>query len=370
MIRAPVLRCLFACLPLATLVGWAPLSGKPVTRSTVQQPELGSRSAPILTVGGFRFRDLDRNGRLDAYEDWRLPAEARVADLVSRMTLEEKAAALMHPVMTDDDKFVHEGMISMDSRYNAPPDKLAERNNRAQEIAEGRRLGIPLTISTDPRNVFTETAQTNVAAAGFSKWPDATGFAAINDTALTRSFASIAAQEYRAVGINMALSPQADLATEPRWSRVSGTFGEDWRTVAAHAGAYVAGMEGSSKGLAPSGVATIVKHYTGYGAQREGLDSHNPYGRDSIYPGNRLGDFIAAFRPAFAARSTGVMPTYSIVRAPGYPPVGGGFTAHLLQDVLRKQEKFDGLVLSDFGITGDCTGGCLTGYQRDAVRTK
>ncbi|KQN90742.1 hypothetical protein ASE90_16720 [Sphingomonas sp. Leaf67] len=279
------------------------------------------------------------------------------------MRLDEKAAVAVHPVMTDKDDVVKRGIISMDSRYNAAPEKLAERNNLAQEVAETGRLGIPLTISTDPRNVFVETTQTNVAATGFSKWPDAIGFAAINDTALTRRFAAIAAREYRAVGFTMALSPQADLATEPRWSRVSGTYGEDWRTVARHAGAYVEGFQGSARGLTRSGVATIVKHFTGYGAQPEGLDSHNPYGRNSVYPGNRLGDFIAAFRPAFAARSTGVMPTYSIIRAPGYEPVAGGFSKHLLQDVLREQEKFEGIVLSDFGIVQDCSGGCQTGYK-------
>lgn len=328
------------------------------------QPTLGARSVPILNVNGLRFRDLDRDGKLSAFEDWRLPADRRAADLVARMTLEEKAAAMLHPVLSSDDQITRKHITSFLLRYSAAPTALAEKTNRAQELAERERLAIPLTISSDPRNEFRGSYGTSVSSAGFSQWPDPTGFGAIGDPAEVRRFGAIAAQEYRAVGITMALSPQADLATEPRWPRVSGTFGEDPVAVGKLAAAYVEGFQGGREGVTPTGVATVVKHFAGYGAAaNQGFDSHNPYGRYAAFPGGMLDTHIAAFRPAFAAHVSGVMPTYSILEAPGFRPVAGAYNQRLLQEILRKREGYRGLVLSDWGVTQDCSGACLEGRK-------
>ncbi|PZQ50028.1 MAG: hypothetical protein DI555_23300, partial [Novosphingobium pentaromativorans] len=223
------------------------------------------------------------------------------------------------------------------------------------------QLGIPMTISSDPRHGVSGTEGISVLSAGFPKWPDAPGFAAIGDPTVTRTFAETVSREYRAVGITMALSPQADVATDPRWSRISGTFGEDFATVAKLAAAYVEGIQGKRDGLARSGVAAVVKHFAGYGAQRDGWDSHNFYGRYSIYPGKMLERHIAAFRPSLDAAAAGVMPTYSIIQSHGFEPVGGAFSRHLVTDILRKREHYSGLVLSDFGITENCTHSCIDG---------
>lgn len=330
------------------------------TRANVQ-PGLGARTAPIITVDGLRFRDLDRNGALTPYEDWRLSPQQRAADLVGRMTLEEKAGSMVHPALTNAEQVKRFQLSSVLTRSSSAPATIAAQNNNLQEVAEGTRLGVPMTISSDPRHGMSEVEGASVLAEGFPKWPDALGFAAIGDPRVTRQFAETVAQEYRAVGITMALSPQADVATEPRWSRISGTFGEDFETVAKHSAAYVQGIQGQSRGLARNGVAAVVKHFAGYGAQKDGWDSHNYYGRTSVYPGNMLKRHIAAFRPSFDAGVAGVMPTYSIIEAPGFEPVGGGFSKHLLTNILRRQERFGGLVLSDFGITENCTHSCITG---------
>jgi len=328
------------------------------------QPELGTRGAPVLQVDGLRFKDLDRDGRLAPYEDWRLSPPVRARDLVSRMTLEEKAGSMVHPVLTNADQVRRYKLTSVLSRSASPPAMIATQNNDLQQVAEGTRLGIPLTISTDPRHGFSEVEGVSVLAEGFPKWPEFTGFAAIGDPSVTRRYAETVAREYRAVGITMALSPQADVATEPRWPRISGTFGEDFGTVARHSAAFIQGIQGNLRGLERDGVAAVVKHFAGYGAQEDGWDSHNSYGRTSVYPGNMLERHIAAFRPSFAAGVAGVMPTYSIIKAPGFLPVGGAFNKHLLTDILRKREGYDGLVLSDFGVTEDCTRSCMTGETR------
>lgn len=327
-----------------------------------KQPVIGSRTVPVLILGKLHFRDLNRDGALQPFEDWRLPAEQRASDLVSRMTLEEKAAAMMHPVWSRDAQITQMGITSFLSRTVAEPAKLAEKNNQLQELAEGGRIAIPLTISTDPRNVFTASLGTTVSAAGFSQWPDPTGFGAIGDPAIVKRFGEIAAQEYRAVGINMALSPQADLATEPRWPRISGTFGEDPKLVAKLAAAYVEGFQGGSDGVTAGGVAAVIKHFAGYGAAGDnGFDSHNSYGRFASISDKNLQTHIAAFRPSFAVKVAGVMPTYSILRGTSFPQTGATWNAPLLRGVLRDRERYSGMVLSDWDVTRDCKGGCLVG---------
>jgi beta-glucosidase len=365
------------------LVGCTPRRPETQTHAPVQ-PVLGARSKAVLTVDGLRFRDLNGNGRLDPYEDWRLTARQRADDLVARMTLEEKAGTLMHgslPSTAVDgvtgagaaydlphatELIVARHVTSAITRLAVAPREFATQNNRLQEVAEGARLGIPLTISTDPRHHFQFTAGAAVAPSGFSQWPEMLGLAAIGDAALVRRFGDVARQEYRAVGLHMGLSPQADLATEPRWPRVTATFGEDATLAGRMVGAYVEGFQGGRTGVHRDSVALVVKHFAGYGAAKDGFDSHNRYGRFATFPGDNFDYHVAPFRSAFAAKVAGVMPTYSVfsdLRVNGQlvEQVGGGYNRWLLTDILRGREGFDGFVLSDWAITQDCGPLCRDG---------
>jgi beta-glucosidase len=352
---------------------------------TAAQPRLETRGAPVLERGGLRFRDLNRNGQLDPYEDWRLPAAARARDLVSRMTLEEKAGAMMHgtartggPMATAGvgagyDTAANRTLIdgakvnSMITRLGGEPANLAAQNNALQEIAERTRLGIPVTISTDPRHHFQYVLGASVTAGQMSQWPEALGLAAIGDPALVRRFGDIARQEYRAVGIQMALSPQADLSTEPRWARTTGTFGEDAALAGRMVGAYVEGFQHGARGVDTGGVLTVVKHWVGYGAAKSGLDGHNYYGRYASFSGPKNLEYhVRPFLPAFAAGAGGVMPTYDILegatwRGKPIEQVGAGFNKQLLTDLLRNQYGFRGIVLTDWAITNDCNERCRNG---------
>ena len=359
----------------------------PLAAQSASQPVVQSIKSPILTVAGKQFRDLNRNGTLEPYEDWRLTSAARAKDLVGRMTLEEKAGAAVHGSLfgaggnmmgggTYDTAAAAKALIdrhvnSMITRLSTTPTAFAEQNNTLQVIAERARLGIPLTISTDPRNHFQATAGASVSASGFSQWPETLGLGALDDPALVKRFATIIRQEYRAVGIQMALSPQADISTEPRWARITDTFGEDPVHVGALVTAYTQGMQGSNTGLTRDGVATIVKHWVGYGASVNGFDGHNYYGRYARFPGGRFDDHVKPFLGAFAAGVVGVMPTYDILdglKIDGTPvePVGAGFNKQLLAEQLRGKYKFRGLVLSDWAITQDCADACMTGQPRQA----
>lgn len=345
------------------------------------QPVIGTRTVPVLEAQGLRFRDLNRSGALDPYEDWRRSPEERARDLIGRMTLAEKAGAMMHGTapfprgefrgesydLTGARALILDRLVtSLITRLAVAPAALAEQNNALQAIAELGRLGIPLTISTDPRNHFQYTAGASVSSSGFSQWPEAPGLAAIGDEALVRRFGDIVRREYRAVGIHQALSPQADLATEPRWGRSVGTFGEDAELAGRMAGAYVEGFQGSDNGLRPDGVATVIKHWVGYGAAKDGWDSHSYYGRYAAFPGGNFDYHVKPFLPAFRVKTAGVMPTYSILEnlvVDGRPveQVGAGFNKWLLTDLLRDRHGFDGVIVSDWLITNDCPKACVEG---------
>jgi beta-glucosidase len=212
-------------------------------------------------------------------------------------------------------------------------------------------------------------AGASVAAGGFTAFPDPLGFAAIGDARLTRRSADIVRREYKAVGIRIALSPQADIATEPRWPRIDGTFGSKPALAAQMVGAYVAGIQAGANGIGPNSVAAVVKHWVGYGAAADhGFDSHNYYGRFSAVTQAALPNHIIPFQPAFTAHVAAVMPMYSLPKqlhdAEGRPvQTAAGFSRYLLTDLLRHRYHFIGLVLSDWGITNDCHETCRVGAK-------
>ncbi len=369
---SPLKASMAAVLLLASVDGSSVAAGAAAAQT---QPMLQARSVPVLSVDGLRFKDLDRNAMLDPYEDWRLGPEVRARDLVGRMVLAEKAGVMMHgtlPMQAGSALYdmpkargiIESGVNSLITRLSADPGSFAEQNNQVQAIAEQTRLGIPLTISTDPRHHFQVITGATESSIGFSQWPELIGFAALNDVNLMRRFADVARQEYRAVGINMALSPQADLATEPRWSRINATFGEDPQVAKRMVGAYVEGMQGGKAGLNGDSVITVVKHWAGYGAARDGLDSHNIYGRFAVFPGSAFESHLVPFEGAFASNVAGVMPTYSVLIGAGSNPekVGGGYNRWLLQTQLRERFGFKGMVLSDWAITNDCGDICRDGF--------
>ncbi|WP_375195861.1 glycoside hydrolase family 3 N-terminal domain-containing protein [Sphingobium sp.] len=356
---------------------------QPLTAGTpTGQPVIGHRAKGIVTVKGLRFHDLNGDGQLTPYEDWRLSPQARATDLVGRMTLPEKAGLLMHAMpRTVDGKLTSGWDLNATaplikdrhirffiSRLSGDPVKQATVANSVQELAEQSRLGIPIVISSDPRNQANAALGLSSEAGRFSLWPEFPGFGAIRDTVLMEQAARIMAREYRAVGIRMALSPMADLATEPQWPRTNGTFGDDPKIVGSLAAAYVVGMQGGRSGVTTQGVASVVKHWVGYGAEPDGLDAHNPYGRHLSFSSNAsLATHIAPFLPSFAVHAAGVMPTYGILPAnvtiAGKPaePVGAGFNKPLLTTLLRGRYRFDGIVLSDWKITDNCDRSCEEG---------
>ncbi|MBM4458115.1 MAG: glycoside hydrolase family 3 protein [Chloroflexi bacterium] len=313
------------------------------------------------------FRDLNKNGQLDPYEDPRQPVAARVADLLGQMTLEEKAGLMSHtfvPVNPDDVTLTGPGMNSRASisemllnrhmtHFNvariASARQTAEWHNRLQKLAAGTRLGIPVTIASDPRHAFTRNVAVGAMTGAFSLWPEPIGLAAIGDAALVQEFADIARQEYLAVGIRTALHPMADLATEPRWGRINGTFGEDAELSARLTAAYIRGFQGET--LGPHSVACMTKHFPGGGPQKDGEDPHFPEGKEQIYPGGMFDYHLIPFEAAFAASTAQIMPYYGQPQGlPGIEEVGFAFSRDVITGLLREKYGFDGVVCTDWGL--------------------
>jgi beta-glucosidase len=357
----------------------------------------------ILTVDGLAFKDLSKNGRLDKYEDWRLPVDVRAKDLASKMSVEQIAGLMLYsrhqpiPAAAGGPfKGTYNGKVFTESGANAydlsdqqkeflkrdnvrhvlitsvqSPEIAAKWNNTAQAFVEGIGLGIPANNSSDPRHGTLATAEFNAGAGGtISMWPGSLGMAATFDPAIVQNFGHIAGQEYRALGIATALSPQVDIATDPRWNRVSGTFGEDPQLAADMARAYIDGFQTSkgskeiNNGWGYNSVNAMVKHWPGGGAGEGGRDAHYGFGKYAVYPGNNFNQHLVPFtQGAFklngkTGMAAAVMPYYTISYnqdKKNYENVANNYNKYIITDLLRTKYKYDGVVCTDWLVTGDET---------------
>ena len=328
----------------------------------------------LLTEDGYAFKDLNRNDSLDAYEDWRLTPQERAADLASKLSKEEIAGLMLYSShqavpsaeLTEDQKqFLskdHLRAVLITSVES--PRTAAQWNNRMQAFIEGLDHGIPANTSSDPRHEAKATTEYNAGAGGhISQWPTSLGLAATFDPQLMYRFGEIASEEYRALGIATALSPQVDIATDPRWTRFSGTFGEDPLLATEMARAYCDAFQTTpdTRGWGMRSVNAMVKHWYGYGAQEGGRDSHFASGKYAVYPGNNLAEHKLSFIDgAFKLEggtemASAVMPIYSILwnQDPSGENVGGSYSQWLIQKQLREEAKFEGVVCTDWAITKD-----------------
>ena len=321
-----------------------------------------------LDIDGMSFRDLNKNNKLDRYEDYRLDTTQRVEDLISQMTLEEKVGTLFHPPVTinpdwmfrlyslfvDGGKLTESEIINQHINHfnlygNPKPERLAKRLNSLQKIASRSRLGIPVTISSDPiHEVPNGGGVASFSLDGFSKWPSQLGLAASQDPSLVKQFAEIAREEYLAVGIRTALHPMADLATEPRWARNFGTFGSDNVLSSKLTMAYMDGFQGET--IDSQSVMTMVKHFPGGGPQENGLDPHLFSGRNQIYPGNMFDYHVKPFIDAINNNLAVIMPYYGITVNQTSENVAIGFNKDLLTTLLRDELGYKGVICSDWGI--------------------
>ena len=332
-------------------------------------------AVPTLTINEHAYRDLNKNGQLDIYEDSRAPIRERIEDLLAQLTLEEKAGLMFITMIptgndgelmeipsitdpfslifgTNSTMVVQKKMNHFNLLMTPPPDLLVKWHNKLQKMAERTRLGIPVTIASDPRHGTKQNVGAGIAMKEFSQWPSPMGLAAIGDTSVTRAFGNIARQELMATGIRMTLSPMADLATEPRWGRTDGTFGEDAYLSQQQTKAYVLGFQNGYE-LGPQSVACMTKHFPGGGPQKDGEDAHFEYGADQAYPGNNFDYHLLSFEGAFAANTAQIMPYYGIPLGQTSEEVAFAFNKDIITDLLRGEYGFNGVVCTDWGVISD-----------------
>ena len=299
-----------------------------------------------------------------AYQDAKLPVDERVEDLLGRMTLEEKAGQMFHAITfggtgidTETQGLITDGFMSHFNVHQLPDARTAARwHNAIQELATRTRLGIPITVSTDPRHAFAENQGASFAAGFFSAWPEPIGMAALRDPETVRRFADTARKEYLAVGLRAALHPTVDLATEPRWARQYSGFGQDPELTGKLAAAYLEGFQGGSVG--DQSVACMTKHFPGGGPQKDGEDPHFPYGREQVYPGGKFEDHLLPFRDAISAGTSAIMPYYGMPvglerNGEAIEEVGFGFNRQIITGLLRGELGYNGVVCTDWGLLHD-----------------
>ena len=364
---------------------------------------MAGATAVSSEVGGLSFKDMNKNGALDPYEDWRLSADLRARDLAERLSIEQIAGLMLYsrhqsiPARADGyfagtykgKNFSESGakpddltdqqivFLSQDNLRHVllttvqSPEAAARWNNKVQALCEGLGLGIPANNSTDPRHGTVSTMEYNAGAGGqISMWPGSLGMAASFDPNIVEQFGQIAAAEYRALGIATALSPQVDIATDPRWNRVSGTFGENPKLSAAMAQAYCDGFQTSKgaqeikNGWGYASVNAMVKHWPGGGSGEAGRDAHYGMGKFAVYPGGKFAThFIPFTKGAFKLKgktkmASAIMPYYTISwnqDTKNKENVGNSYNSYIINDLLRKKYKYDGVACTDWSITGNKT---------------
>ncbi|WP_162628873.1 glycoside hydrolase family 3 protein [Marinobacter bohaiensis] len=346
---------------LAALAGCKDNSGD----TDYEQPELGAETVSLIDVDDYQFKDMNANGTLDPYEDWRLGADERADDLVARMTLAEKAGAMLHINMDSDgteaytltriEQFAGAGV----SRRNDAPAEYIDYTNRVQAAAENTRLSIPFAISTDPRSHVGDSQYgVSLLQEGLTQWPQPAGFGAIamGDEAagleMTEEAGEVIREEYRALGIQVALHPQVDLPTEPRWGRIMGNFATEDATLTGKLGAaYVRGLQGDE--LDDDSVAAMAKHFSGGGPQEDGIDAHLEQGKRQVYPGDNFEYHKVPFEALIENNVASIMPYYGIPVDQTSENVGMGFNRDIITGQLRREMGYDGIVCTDWGIISD-----------------
>lgn len=354
----------------------------------------------LLVVDGYAFKDLNKNEKLDPYEDWRLTTAQRAENLASLMVADgekgikaiaglmlysshtsvnsEEISASTMTALTDEylRHVLVTGITSTDENVSAT-EVGAKWSNNVQAYVEGIQYGIPANNSSDPRHsASSSNVEYNIGNSGsLSLWPSSIGLAATFDPDAVLEFGQIASAEYRALGIATALSPQIDLATDPRWSRFSGTFGEDSTLATDMSRAYVDGFQSTfaenfldaenafdiDEGWGSDSVNAMVKHWPGGGSGEGGRDAHYNYGKFAVYPGDNFDEHLLTFTEgAFkldgkTETATAVMPYYTISydQDPEGDNVGNSYSRYIIQDLLRGEYEFEGVICTDWNIVYD-----------------
>lgn len=320
----------------------------------------------LIQVDGYAFKDLDRDGMLDGYEDWRNDAETRAADLAAHMTGEQIGPMLTHGGWASFGNEIEEGStdyeyilaggragVTRSTGSEGNTTMAVAWNNALQKLCESQDLGIPATISIDPNHISGVIDQLSLSTT-FN-----------TDTAFEAG--KQMAEYYRAVGVTMLLGPQIDLIGTPVFARASGTFSEDPALTRDLTEAFVSGLQstydenGNDLGWGEGSVVAIMKHYAGAGAGEGGRNDHNTEAKYTVFPnGNFEAHLIGFFDGAFnlkrssTGKAAGLMTNYATAySADGSlgDVVAGAYSKYKMD--LLEAGGWDGFIVTDWGVAGE-----------------
>lgn len=328
----------------------------------------GNSGLKLIQVDGYAFKDLNRNNLLDQFEDWRVDFDTRAKAIVEEIPIGQMMGMKMNPFgswTVNPDTLDAVMKKSLDLGYRqlrAPRGGSADArtkvnwNNMVQEYIEGldNMVCIPAVWIDDPRS------------GDVSSWPCNLGLAATFDPEVGAQYGRMMSAEWRAMGISMQVATQMDLATEPRWKRIPGTFGEDPALSMDLARAIINGWqstydeEGNDLGWGRHSVNNQMKHFPGDGAAEGGRESHTRDGAYNVFPGGQFFTHLLPFMacmdlPGKTETVTAAMTNFSIgIEADG-SPVGGervasSYSSYKINTLLRGMYGWDGYILTDFGI--------------------
>jgi len=318
----------------------------------------------LIQVEGYAFKDLNRNGMLDPYEDWRLDNETRAADLASKLSVDEMTPLFTHggwqsfgdTIDGADLTYVEEGGrggVTRSATNEGNTTLAVEWTNALQALCEATgNWGIPATISVDPNHIA-NTIDQNSLASTFS-------------TEEAFNLGVEHGKMYRAVGVTMLLGPQISVCSQPTMTRSTGAYTEDPALSRDLTDAYISGLQstwaedGTDLGWGEDSVYAIAKHYVGDGAPEGGRNDHSDNGKYDVFPGNNFeAHLIPFFDAAFnltgsVTGSAGVMPNYSISysRKGTLGELKGGAYSEYKFSFL-KENDYQGFILTDWQITND-----------------
>ena len=339
------------------------------TRATNPEgaPEIGAMDvARIIQVDGLAFRDMDGDGKLSLWEDWRHTADDRARALAEALTAEECVQLMWHggvqsapdipgtPTDPNDIGLLDKGSCAGVSRLGSNADSYAAGVswiNKIQEACENRPHGIPYICLADPYFIM-----------GI---PSTVGLAPAMDKDLWRKAGMWIGRAWHSVGVRCELGPQIDLYTEPTVARLNGAETEDPALDRDFTAAFAGGLQSTwgddeatvDLGWGKDSVAVMLKHFVGAGAIEGGRNDHGDAGKYDIFPGGNYHAHLIPFLDggmrldSKTEQMSAVMPNYGIPYSEDgeYGDlVGGGFNKRQLS--ILRNAGWDGMVCTDWGI--------------------
>ena len=378
-------------------------------------PTIATVSRKVIEKDGLVFKDIDGTGEVTPVNDWRLSPAERAAAYVKTLTTDEKIAQLFisdwrmgpkysnsdtHTCIPDESGVLDDATFTGKTifgaqelpgtttlikdwfsrhlilRANPTPEDMADWLNQLHAVAEECKHFVPVQVASNSRNENGEVVfGMNDASGVFATWPGTMGIAAAvkgDSLDIIDKFADCIRREWNACGLKKGYMYMADCATDPRWQRTFGTFGEDPELITKIFERLIPGVQGSEEGVVPEGVSLTVKHFPGGGARENGFDPHYAAGQWNVYAteGSLRKYHVPTFRPAVKYNAASIMPYYSKPAAEksatqtdceGNPlvmnPYGIAYNKEFVDTMLRKQMGFKGYINSDTGIVHNMSWG-------------